>query len=140
GSSPACVIVKVRALLSNKSTVHHLESGVKSTALVREHRSHYDGSMSAPRTVRQRVRAELTAAILESARRQLAEVGPTDLSLRAISRDLDMSSSAIYRYFPSRDALLTALIIEAYDDIGASVEAADAAVDRDDLAGRWRAT
>ncbi len=96
--------------------------------------------MSAPRTVRQRVRAELTAAILESARRQLAEVGPTDLSLRAISRDLDMSSSAIYRYFPSRDALLTALIIEAYDDIGASVEAADAAVDRDDLAGRWRAT
>ncbi len=93
--------------------------------------------MSAPRTARQRARVELTTEILASARRQLAEVGPTDLSLRAISRELEMSSSAIYRYFPSRDALLTALIIEAYDAIGDAVEVAASAVDRDDLAGRW---
>jgi AcrR family transcriptional regulator len=93
--------------------------------------------MSAPRTARARARAELTAEILASARRQLGEVGPTDLSLRQISRDLDMSSSAIYRYFPSRDALLTALIIEAYDAIGDAVEQAETAVSRDDLTRRW---
>ena len=39
-------------------------------------------------------------------------------SLRAIARDLDMASSAIYRYFPSRDDLLTALIVAAYDSVG----------------------
>ncbi|MCP4223778.1 MAG: TetR/AcrR family transcriptional regulator, partial [Actinomycetia bacterium] len=37
---------------------------------------------SAPRTARQRARAELTAEILATARRQLAEVGPGELSLR----------------------------------------------------------
>lgn len=97
----------------------------------------YGALMSAPRTARERARAELTAEILDAARCQLAELGPTDLSLRAISRQLGMVSSALYRYFPSRDALLTALIVEAYDDIGATVESAEAAVDRADLAGRW---
>lgn len=95
--------------------------------------------MSAPRTARERARAELTAEILDAAGRQLADVGPTDLSLRAIARELGMVSSALYRYFPSRDALLTALIVEAYDAIGAAVEAAEAAVAREDLAGRWTA-
>jgi len=61
------------------------------------------------------------------------------LSLRAIARDLNMASSAIYRYFPGRDELLTALIVDAYDDFGAAGERADAGVDRSDLRGRWRA-
>ncbi len=95
---------------------------------------------NAPRTARQRARAELTAEILASARSQLAEVGPAALSLRAVSRDLGMASSALYRYFPSRDALLTALIIEAYDALGEACETAEAAVDRADHLGRWRAT
>ena len=51
-----------------------------------------------------------------------------------------MVSSAIYRYFPSRDALLTQLIVEAYDSVGAAAEEAEAEVDRDDHAGRFRAT
>jgi AcrR family transcriptional regulator len=94
---------------------------------------------SAPRTARDRARVELTRAILESARRQLAEVGPAALSVRAVARDLGMASSATYRYFRSRDDLLTALIIEAYDEVGEAVERADAAVtDRSDLTGRWR--
>lgn len=83
---------------------------------------------SAPRTARAVARAELTRAILDRARDQLAEVGPAALSVRAIARDLGMASSAVYRYFPSRDALLTALIIEGYDDLGGAVEAADADV------------
>ncbi|MGY6499980.1 MAG: TetR/AcrR family transcriptional regulator [Acidimicrobiales bacterium] len=95
--------------------------------------------MSAPRTARERARAELTAEILAAAHRHLASVGPTDLSLRAIARELEMASSAIYRYFESRDALLTALIIDAYDDLGAAAETAEAAVARDDIVGRWLA-
>lgn len=95
---------------------------------------------SAPRTARDRARLELTRAILDSARRQLAEVGPAALSVRAVARDLDMASSATYRYFRSRDELLTALIIEAYDELGEAVEHADGSVpDRADLAGRWGA-
>lgn len=94
---------------------------------------------SAPRTARDRARAELTREITATARAHLAEHGASGLSLRAVSRDMGMVSSALYRYFPSRDALLTALIIEAYDALGAACEAAEAAVDRDDLLGRWRA-
>ena len=73
------------------------------------------------------------------ARRHL-ETDGANLSLRAVSRDMGMVSSALYRYFASRDELLTALILDAYNDLGATVEAADAAVaDRADLRGRWRA-
>lgn len=80
--------------------------------------------MSAIRTARERARAELTDEIKSTARRHLAETGAGQLSLRAIARDLGMVSSALYRYFPSRDDLLTALIIDAYDAIGGFVEAA----------------
>jgi AcrR family transcriptional regulator len=76
-------------------------------------------------TARERVRAELTTEIADAARRQLADVGAAGLSLRAVARELGMASSAVYRYFPSRDDLLTRLIIEGYDDLGAAAEAAD---------------
>jgi AcrR family transcriptional regulator len=92
---------------------------------------------SAPRTARALARAELTRQILDRASVQLAEVGPAALSVRQIARDLEMASSAVYRYFPSRDALLTALLIQAFDDLGAAVEAGDRSADRDDLRGRW---
>ncbi len=88
---------------------------------------------------RARVRAELTREIVEAARRHLATDGATGLSLRAVARELGMASSAVYRYFPSRDDLLTALIVEAYDAIGAAAEEAESAVPRADLRARWRA-
>ncbi|MCL8009902.1 TetR/AcrR family transcriptional regulator [Streptomyces sp. AS02] len=73
---------------------------------------------------RARARMEVTAAIKDEARRQLAAEGAAKLSLRAVARELGMVSSALYRYFPSRDDLLTALIIDAYNAIGESAEAA----------------
>jgi AcrR family transcriptional regulator len=76
-------------------------------------------------SARERIRAELTAEITDAARRQLAQVGAAALSLRAVARELGMVSSAVYRYFPSRDELLTRLIIDGYDDLGAAAEAAD---------------
>ena len=73
------------------------------------------------------------------ARRHLATDG-ANLSLRAVARDMGMVSSALYRYFASRDDLLTALIIDGYNSLGAAVEAADAAVkNRSELRSRWLA-
>ncbi|WP_229074010.1 TetR/AcrR family transcriptional regulator [Actinoplanes sp. DH11] len=75
--------------------------------------------------LRARVRAEMTEEIKKVARRHLATDG-ADLSLRAVARDLKMASSAVYRYFASRDELLTALIIDAYNEVGHSAEQAAA--------------
>ncbi|MFG1925121.1 TetR/AcrR family transcriptional regulator [Cryptosporangium sp. NPDC048952] len=94
---------------------------------------------NAPRTARARAREELTREIKDAAGRQLTEVGAAALSLRAVARELGMASSAVYRYFPSRDDLLTALIVDAYDAIGDAAEKAEAAVERKHHAQRWLA-
>ncbi|MER5620653.1 TetR/AcrR family transcriptional regulator [Streptosporangium sp. NPDC002544] len=95
--------------------------------------------MSSSLTARERVRAELTREIADVARGQLAVDGASGLSLRAVAREMGMASSAIYRYFPSKDDLLTALIIDGYNALGEAVENADAAVPHTDHAGRWMA-
>jgi len=84
------------------------------------------GMPAAPvhRTARQRAREQITAELLAAARRQLAAEGAAGLSLRSVARELGMVSSAVYRYFDSRDALLTRLIVDAYDALGATAEAA----------------
>ncbi|MET9881772.1 TetR/AcrR family transcriptional regulator [Streptomyces sp. NPDC006430] len=82
--------------------------------------------MSTVRGARERARIEVTGAIKDEARRMLAAEGAAKLSLRAVARELGMVSSALYRYFPSRDELLTALIVDAYDSVGAAAEEADA--------------
>jgi AcrR family transcriptional regulator len=97
--------------------------------------------MSAPRSARDRVRQELTREILDVARAHLARDGAGALSLRSVARQLEMAPSALYRYFSSRDDLLSALILDAYESLAdCAEEAADAAAEHhDDLAGRWSA-
>ncbi|MCW7941587.1 TetR family transcriptional regulator [Streptomyces hygroscopicus] len=95
--------------------------------------------MSTPRGARARARMEVTAAIKDEARRQLAAEGAARLSLRAVARELGMVSSALYRYFPSRDDLLTGLIIDAYDSLGETAEAAAAEAVDATWAQRWLA-
>ncbi|GAA3437307.1 TetR/AcrR family transcriptional regulator [Kutzneria kofuensis] len=95
--------------------------------------------MNAGKTARDRARAELTAEIKDEARRQLAVSGADGLSLRAVARELGMVSSAIYRYYPSKDDLLTALIVDAYRALGAAATAADQRLPDRDLRGRWQA-
>jgi AcrR family transcriptional regulator len=77
-----------------------------------------------PPGTRARLRAETTRAILDEARRQLAEQGAAALSLRSVAREVGMVSSAVYRYVASRDELLTRLIVEAYDAVGERAETA----------------
>src|SRR5215217_2469823 len=93
--------------------------------------------MSAP-SLRARVRPEMSQEIKEVARKHVASDG-ANLSLRAVARDMGIVASALYRYFPSRDALLTALIIDAYDALGAEATRAEVAVPRDELRNRWLA-
>ncbi|MFF0723963.1 TetR/AcrR family transcriptional regulator [Streptomyces sp. NPDC004134] len=88
---------------------------------------------------RERARTEIAESIKAEARRQLADAGAARLSLRAVARELGMVSSALYRYYPCRDDLLTALIIDAYDAVGAAVERAVAAAPAADPVVRWTA-
>jgi len=90
-------------------------------------------------TARERARAELTREIKDEASRQLAAVGADGLSLRAVARSLGMVSSALYRYFPSRDDLLTALIIDAYNAVGSAAEEAIAIATPPAARARWAA-
>jgi len=93
--------------------------------------------MTASLNARARVRAELTREIVSAAQEELACEGAAGVSLRAVARRLGMVPSALYRYFPNRDGLLTALIIEAYRAVGAAAADADASSGRVP-ADRWR--
>jgi AcrR family transcriptional regulator len=84
--------------------------------------------------------SDLKERIIRTAWKQMAESGSAALSLRAIARELGVTAPAIYNYFPDRDALVTALIIEAYLSFGDSQLAADHAVPFDNLANRMIAT
>jgi AcrR family transcriptional regulator len=92
-----------------------------------------------PRPRRDEQQSNLQEAIKETAWKQLAEVGAPALSLRAIARELKITAPAIYNYFPDRDALVTALIIEAYQSFGDAQIAARDSVPAEDLVGRMTA-
>lgn len=87
-------------------------------------------------STRERIRAEMTEDIKRVARAHLASRG-ADLSLRAVARDVGVVSSAVYRYFASRDELLTALVVDAYDELADAAESAELAAPRDDPHARW---
>ncbi len=90
-------------------------------------------------TPRERARVQTVEDIKRIARDQLATVGSAGLSLRAVARELGIVSSAIYRYVPSRDELLTMLIEDSYNSLGAAAETADRRQRRADHGKRWMA-
>jgi AcrR family transcriptional regulator len=61
--------------------------------------------------------------IKDTAWKQIAESGATSLSLRAIARELGITAPAIYNYYPSRDDLVTALIVDAFTSLAEAQEA-----------------
>ena len=84
-----------------------------------------------PPPMRERYRAHVRHEVKEAALRQLAESGPAAVSISAIGKQLGMSGPALYRYFASRDELLTELTIDAYHDLADALAAAGRAPDRD---------
>ena len=73
---------------------------------------------------RDRQREATSLEIRDTARRQLAATGAAGLSLRAVAREMGLTAPALYRYFDDRDALLTALIVDAYTSLVEALEAA----------------
>ena len=77
--------------------------------------------------------------IVRIGRAHLATEGAAALSLRAVARDLGVVSSAVYRYVASRDELLTLLVVDGYNELGDTVDAALERVAPSDHAGRLMA-
>jgi AcrR family transcriptional regulator len=75
-------------------------------------------------TRRERLRSATVSEIKEGARRLLVAGGPQAISLRAIARDMGMTAPAIYRYFPSLDALVVALAEDLMNEVADTVAAA----------------
>jgi AcrR family transcriptional regulator len=63
--------------------------------------------------------------------------GPGAVSLRAIAREIGTASSALFRYFPSHNDLITALVVDAYDSLADAITATAGARPASDHAGRW---
>jgi len=91
------------------------------------------------RPTRKKQIRNLQEVIKETAWSQIAREGAAALSLRAIARDLNITAPAIYNYFPDRDALVTALIIDAFTSFGDWQLKARDTVPEDDLSGRMSA-
>lgn len=91
------------------------------------------------RPVKKKQIPNLQEAIKETAWKQIAEAGAPALSLRAIARELKITAPAIYNYFPDRDALVTALIIDAFTSFGDWQIAARDTVPETNLKGRLEA-
>ncbi|MDX3761229.1 TetR/AcrR family transcriptional regulator [Streptomyces mirabilis] len=78
-------------------------------------------------TPRERYRTQVRAEIKERAWEQIATAGASALSLNAIAKHMGMSGPALYRYFASRDELITELVRDAYRSLADTVRAARAA-------------
>lgn len=89
-----------------------------------------------PRPKRTEQQPDLQEAIKETAWRLIAKHGAPALSLRAIARELGITAPAIYNYFPRRDDLVTALIVDAFTSLGESQKEAVCSLPEDDLATR----
>ncbi|MBK9124441.1 MAG: TetR/AcrR family transcriptional regulator [Chloroflexi bacterium] len=86
---------------------------------------------------REQYREQTRDEIKALARQQLADGGPMSLSLNAIARTMGVAVSGLYRYYDGRDALLTALILDAFHAHADAMEQAEAAHQpRTDYAGR----
>ncbi|APA97107.1 TetR/AcrR family transcriptional regulator [Nocardia seriolae] len=85
-----------------------------------------DASRDAPASPTRRAerRVETIAEIKEQARRQLSTEGTGGLSLRGIARAMRMSPAALFRYFDSQSALITALCVDSYDSLTEAMAAA----------------
>jgi AcrR family transcriptional regulator len=86
---------------------------------------------------RQRRHQATMEEIKETARQQIAEDGAANLSLGVIARTMGMTPPALYRYFENRDALVVALIVDAYNSMGEAMEASLAGLPEGDHAGRF---
>jgi AcrR family transcriptional regulator len=82
-----------------------------------------EATSTTPPSRRDRPRVTAAAEIKETARRLLAAGGPPAISLRAIARGMGITAPAIYRYFPSLEALVADLCTDLYNELSEVLEA-----------------
>jgi AcrR family transcriptional regulator len=92
-----------------------------------------------PRPRRSERHPDLPTAIKDTAWKQIARLGAPTLSLRAIARELTITAPSIYNYYPNRDELVTALIVDAYNSLADAQVAAVENLAADDFSGRLSA-
>lgn len=92
--------------------------------------------MDVGETGRERRRAATLAEIKTVARKLLVDGGITAVGLRAVARELGLTPPALYRYFPSHEALVTALIADLYDELTAALMELQSAEPDADLGAR----
>ena len=90
-------------------------------------------------TRRERQRTATRDEILATAWRQIGETGAAALSIRAIAREMELTAPALYRYYKDRDALVTALLIDAFTSFAEALESGRDACTAGDHVGRFRA-
>lgn len=84
---------------------------------------------------RERLRAATASQIKDIALNHLASDGSNAVSLRAIAREMGMTAGAIYSYFDTREALVTALIQDLHTALADRLEAACRSAAKDGPAG-----
>jgi AcrR family transcriptional regulator len=77
-----------------------------------------------PMSRRERLRAQTFREIEDSSFAIIDADGVHALSIAALARSLAMSGPALYRYFPSRDALVDHLITRSYQQLTTAMSAA----------------
>jgi AcrR family transcriptional regulator len=90
-------------------------------------------------TRRERIRSETIEEIKTTAWNQIGEDGAASLSLRAIAREMGMTAPGLYRYYKDRDALVTALLVDAFASFTSNMEVARDAYGPGDHVNRFRA-
>ncbi len=88
---------------------------------------------------RKRMHEATREEIKEVAWKQIARDGAAALSLRAIAKELDLTSPALYHYYPNRDALVNDLVEDAFHLLASSMEQARDSLPSDDHAKRFLA-
>ena len=89
---------------------------------------------------RDRTRVATVGEIKATALALMREHGTTDVRFTDIARVMGMTAPALYRYFADRDELLTALIADGYQSLGAQIAEAREQVPEHDIAQRWLAS
>ncbi|MFD2795121.1 TetR/AcrR family transcriptional regulator [Promicromonospora vindobonensis] len=90
-----------------------------------------DDDDTRPPTRRERLRRQTVDEIVQAALELVDAGGAHGLSLASVGKAMGMTPPALYHYFASREALLDALVLAGYTDLGAAVQAAvRAAADR----------
>src|SRR3954453_5552507 len=117
-----------------KPTSRHLSRGITYVML-----RNMTTTETQPLSRRERARLATLEEIKSTALDLMREQGSVDIKFTDIARVMGMTAPALYRYYGDRNELLTALIVDGFENLGASVAEALRPIAPDDVRGRWLA-